>query len=280
MQFSSWFLGPLLKTGLPLIGAILKPLAKNVLIPFGLTATASQTEAVIHKKMFGPGFTTLTISNEEMENIMKIFKSLVGSSLLIKRVREAFKNEAKEQEGGFLGMLLGILGARLLGNLLTGKCTIRAGKGAIRESGQFSMPPHPLTNFEIKKYYESESKLNGVYSKNNLHKERDRTYIINLDEYESTGTYWIAFYFNDNNVTYFESFGVEHIPKEIRKFIGNKNIIKNIYRIQAYDSIIWGYPCIAFIDLMLKGKSLLEYINLFSLNDYEENDKMILKYFQ
>ena len=186
----------------------------------------------------------------------------------------------QKQEGGFLGMLLGTLGASLLGNLLTGKCTIRAGKGAIRESDQFSMPPHPLTNFEIKKYYENESKLNGVYSKNNLHKERDRTYIINLDEYELTGTYWIALYFNDNNVTYFESFGVEHIPKEIRKFIGNKNIITNIYRIQAYDSIIWGYSCIAFIDLMLKGKSLLEYINLFSLNDYEENDKMILKYFQ
>ena len=186
----------------------------------------------------------------------------------------------QKQEGGFLGMLLGTLGASLLGNLLTGKCTIRAGKGAIRESDQFSMLPHPLTNFEIKKYYENESKLNGVYSKNNLHKERDRTYIINLDEYELTGTYWIALYFNDNNVTYFESFGVEHIPKEIRKFIGNKNIITNIYRIQAYDSIIWGYSCIAFIDLMLKGKSLLEYINLFSLNDYEENDKMILKYFQ
>ena len=144
----------------------------------------------------------------------------------------------QKQEGGFLGMLLGTLGASLLGNLLTGKCTIRAGKGAIRESDQFSMPPHPLTNFEIKKYYENESKLNGVYSKNNLHKERDRKYIINLDEYELTGTYWIALYFNDNNVTYFESFGVEHIPKEIRKFIGNKNIITNIYRIQAYDSII------------------------------------------
>ena len=87
-------------------------------------------------------------------------------------------------------------------------------------------------------------------------------------------------YVNDNNVTYFDSFGVEHIPKEIKKFIGNKNIITNIYGIQAYDSIMCGYFCIGFIDFMLKGKSLLEYTNLFSPNDNEKNDKIILKYFQ
>ena len=84
---------------------------------------------------------------------------------------------------------------------------------------------------------------------------------------------------NSKNVTYFDSFGVEHIPKEIRKFIGNKNIT-NIYRIQAYDSIMCGYICIGFIDFMLKGKSLLEYTNLFSPNEYKKNDKIILKYFQ
>ena len=71
-----------------------------------------------------------------------------------------------------------------------------------------------------------------------------------------------------------------HIPKEIKKFIGSKNIITNIYRIQAYDTIMCGYFCIGFIDFMLKGKSLLEYINLFSPNEYERNDKTILKYFQ
>ena len=84
---------------------------------------------------------------------------------------------------------------------------------------------------------------------------------------------------NGNKIIYFDSFGVEHIPKEIKKFIGNKNIITNIYRIQAYDSIMCGYFCIGFIDFMLKGKSLLEYTNLFSPNDYEKNDKIILKYF-
>ena len=77
------------------------------------------------------------------------------------------------------------------------------------------MPPYPSTNFEIQKYYENEHKFNGVYSRNNLSKIKDEAYIINLDEYESIGTHWIALYVNDNNVTYFDSFGVEHIPKEI-----------------------------------------------------------------
>ena len=85
---------------------------------------------------------------------------------------------------------------------------------------------------------------------------------------------------NDENVTYFDSFGVEHVSKEIKKFIRNKNITTNIYRIQAYDSIMCGYFCIGFIDFMLKGKSLLDYTNLFSPNDYEKNDKIILRYFQ
>ena len=90
-------------------------------------------------------------------------------------------------------------------------------------------------------------------------------------------THWVALYVNDSNVTYFDSFGEEHIPKKIRKLIGNKNIITNVYRIQAYNSIVCGYFCIRFIDFMLKGKSLLEYTNLFSPNDYEKNDKIILK---
>ena len=87
-------------------------------------------------------------------------------------------------------------------------------------------------------------------------------------------------YLNNINVSFFESFGVEHIPKEIIKFIGKKYITANIYRVQAYDSIMCGYFCIGFIDFMLKGKSLLEYTNLFSPNDYEQNDKIILKYIQ
>ena len=89
------------------------------------------------------------------------------------------------------------------------------------------MPPHPLTNFEIEKYYENKPKFNGVYSRYNLSKIKDGAYIITLDEYESIGMHWTALYVNDNNVTFFDSFGVKNIPKEIKKFIVNKNIIKN-----------------------------------------------------
>ena len=95
------------------------------------------------------------------------------------------------------------------------------------------MLPHPLTNFEIRKNYQNEPKFYGVYSRNNLPKIKNGPCVKNLDEFKSVGTHLIALYVNNNNVTYFESFGVENIPKAIKKFIGNKNIITNIYRIQA-----------------------------------------------
>ena len=142
------------------------------------------------------------------------------------------------------------------------------------------MPPYPLTNFEIQKCYQNEPKINGIYSRNNLPKIKDGAYVINLDEYKSIGTHKIALYLDANNIVYFDGFGVEDIPEEIKKFIGNKNIITNVYRIEVYDSITCGYFYIEFIDFMLKNKSLLDYTNLFSPNDYEKNDKIILKYFQ
>ena len=135
--FLGRLLGPLLKTGLPLIGNVLKQLGKIVLIPLGLTAAASATNAAIHKKMLESGFTCLIISNEEMEDIMKIVKSLEDSGLLIKGVSETIKNEVKEQKGVFLGMILRNLSASLLGNILTGKGTIRAGEGTIRAREKF-----------------------------------------------------------------------------------------------------------------------------------------------
>ena len=128
--FLGRLLGPLSKTGLPLMKRVFKALAKSVLIPLGLTA-ASTTDVAIYKKMFGLGVTTLIISNEEMNGIMKIVKYLEESGLLIKGVSKTIRNEAYEQKGGFLGVLLGTLGASLLGNLLTGKDTIRAGEGTI-----------------------------------------------------------------------------------------------------------------------------------------------------
>ena len=141
------------------------------------------------------------------------------------------------------------------------------------------MPPHPLTNFEIQKYYQNEPKFNGVYSRDNLAKTKDRAYVINLDKYSDIGTHWVALYVYNNDVTYFDSFGVEHIPKEIKTFINNKNIKTNIFRIQAYDSIMCGYFCIGFIDFMLKGKTLIELTNLVSPNNFKKNDDIISKYF-
>ena len=136
--FLGRLLGSLLRTGLPLMKSVIKPLAKSVLIPLGLAAAASAADAGIHEKILGSGHnnTTLIISNDEMNDILKIVKSFEDSEVLLKGVSETIQNEAKEQRGGFLDMLLGTLGDSLLGNLLTknlsGKGTIRAGEGAIR----------------------------------------------------------------------------------------------------------------------------------------------------
>ena len=101
------------------------------------------------------------------------------------------------------------------------------------------MPPHPLNNLEIQKYYQNELEFNCVYSRDNLpNKTKDGAYVINIDECSDIGTHWIALYVKNNDITNFDSFGVEHIPKEIIKFIGRKNVIANIFRIQAYDSIM------------------------------------------
>ena len=172
--FLDRLLGQLLKTGLLLIGNVLKPLAKNVLIPLGLTTAAAATDAAIHKKMFGSGNTTLIVSNEEIKNIMKIVKSLGEPELLIKSVNETYKNEAKEQKEGFIGMLLDTLGAGLLRHL-SRHCWSKSG---------FLMPAHSLTNFEIQNYYQNQPKFNSVHSRNNLPKIKDGAYEINLDEYK------------------------------------------------------------------------------------------------
>ena len=137
------------------------------------------------------------------------------------------------------------------------------------------MTPYSLTNFEIQAYCQNEPRFIGVYSRDNLpDKIKDGAYVINLDEYSDIGTHWIALYLNNKTVTYFE-----HIPKEVKKFIGNRNIISNIYRIQNYDSIMCGCFCIGFIDYMFKGKSLTDYTNPFSPNNFKKNDDIILNYF-
>ena len=135
------------------------------------------------------------------------------------------------------------------------------------------MTPHPLTNFEIEAYYQNEPRFNGVYSRDNLQlKVKDGACLINLDDYSDIETHWIALYANNKTVTYFDSFGIEHISQEIRVFIADKDIIARIYRIQSYDSIVCGYFCIGFINYMFMGKSLTDYTNLFSPSNFKKND--------
>ena len=126
------------------------------------------------------------------------------------------------------------------------------------------MLPHLLTNFEKQKSYENEPRFNGAYSRDNLAEIKDGAYIINLYEYSGIGTHWVALYVRNNDVTYFDSFGVEHIPKEIKAFIDRfLSITTNIFRMQAYDSIMCGYYCIGFIDFILAGKTLTEFTKFF-----------------
>ena len=138
-----------------------------------------------------------------MKKVLKIVKSLEDPGLLLKGVSKSIKNEAKEQKEGFLSMLLGILGASLLGNMLAGKGFTRAGEGTA------------IVGYDLR----------GLQSKD-------------LHEYSDIRTHWIALYVNNKTVTYLDSSGVEHIPKQIKKFINNKNIISKFFRIQAYDSVM------------------------------------------
>ena len=90
------------------------------------------------------------------------------------------------------------------------------------------MPPHPLKKFEIQKYYENEPRFDGVFSRDNLPKKiKDEGYVINLDDYKDVATHWIALFYKKSEIVYFDSFGVEHIPEEIKEFIGNKDIKAN-----------------------------------------------------
>ena len=248
------------------------PLAKNVLAPLGLTAAMSAIDGSIQKKIHGSGVKLIN-EQEDMNDIMKIIEALENSGILIKGVTKTIENETKEQRGGFLGMHLGTLGASLLGNLLTGgKGIMRAGDGIVRagdgivRAGEGSvasrakgegikktlnllLPFHPLTNIEISEYYKNEPRFNGGYSRDNLpNKIKKGAYEINLDEYENTGTHWVSLFVKPTYTVYFDSFGIEHIPKEINKFINNDTtksiaiarIKSNIFRIQGYDSIMCG----------------------------------------
>ena len=116
--------------------------------------------------------------------------------------------------------------------------------------------------------------------RDNLPKIKDGDYVINLDECSDIGTHWVALYANNNSVNHFDSFGVEHIAKEIKAFIGRcLSITTNVFRVQAFDSMMCGYFCIGFIDFMFIGKTLTEFTNLFSPNNFRKSDDIVLKYF-
>ena len=123
--------------------------------------------------------------------------------------------------------------------------------------------------FWNKKVLSNKPRFNGAYSRNNVPKKiKDGAYVINFDEYADVGTHWIALFCNRNEIVYFNSFGVEHVPEEIKEFIGNKNIKANIFRVQANNSIMCGYFCIGFIDFMLAGKKLTDFTSMFSPYDF------------
>ena len=191
--------GPLMKAALPL--------AKNVLAPLGLRAVMSAIDGSIQKKIHGSG-NKLIIEEEDIQDIIKIIKKLENSDILLEGVSKTIENEIKEQRGGFLSILLRTLEGSLLGNLLTGKGIIRTGEGkGIVRAGEGSkkqlnslLPFHPLTNIEISEYCSNEPRFNGVYSRDNLPKiTKKGAYVINLDEYENTGTHWIALFIKTNS---------------------------------------------------------------------------------
>ena len=143
----------------------------------------------------------------------------------------------------------------------------------------FFMSPHPLTNLEMQGYYQNEPRFNGVSSRDKLpQKIKDGAYVINLDEYGDVGTHWIALFCNRSEIAYFDSFGVEHVPEEIKEFVGNKNIILNIFRVQANNSVMCGYFCIGFIGFLLPVKKLTDFTSMFSPYDFKKNDNIILRF--
>ena len=183
-------------------------------------------------------------------------------------------------------MLLNILGAILIRIMLAVKGVVRVEEGIIRDANGSNLssfkkkllPLHPLTNFEIQKHYKNEPRFTGVYSRDNLPDQiKDRAYVINIEEISDIGAHWIALYVNAKVLTYFDSFEVNNISQEIKKFakrsIDKLTFITNNFRIQAYGSVTCYYFCIKFFNFMIKGKNLTYFSNLYSPNDFKKKKK-------
>ena len=136
---------------------------------------------------------------------------------------------------------------------------------------KFLILPHPLMNFRILKYQQNEPRFNGIFWRDNLpNKIKNGAYVINLDEYADVGTHWVALFCTEIEVIYFGSFGKEHILKEIKEFIGNKNIKANIFKVQSNNSIMCACFCIRFIDFLFANKKLTDFKSLFSPYDFKK----------
>ena len=191
---------------------------------------------------------TLVISSEHMDNITRIIKSRENSAALIDGISKTVKHEIKRQKGGFLGMLLGTLGASMLGNMLAGKGIKRSGKWVIWI--KFLVLFYPLSNIEITKSFNYKPRFNSVYSKNNLPRIKDRVYVINLHDNQSKGTHWVSLFIDRNTAVYFDSVGTEYIPQDVLNKIKDQSITHNIFRIQSNDSVGCRFYCIAFIEYL------------------------------
>ena len=228
-------LGSILARFLP---KLIKPaisLGKNILAPLELSSAMSATDATIQEKVHGYGTKTVKFSNKDLNDMTKFFIALEDSDVLMKRITETLKNDIKKGRAlPLIPMLLGTLGA----SLLTGRGLFRTGRGMYRSGNhgqgikkKLLASFNPLTNFEIQEYFKDEKRFNGVSSRNNLPKLKNDAYVINLDHSKNTGTHWVAAFVKEDEVIYFDSFGVEYIPKEIMERIKNKNIKISIFRI-------------------------------------------------
>ena len=145
---------------------------------------------------------------------------------------------------------------------------------------KFLLLLHPLSNIEITEYFNHEPRFNSVFSRNNLPRIKDRVYVINLDDQKSKGTHWVSLFIDKHLDVYFDSFEIECIPQEQLCKTKDQLITHKIFRIQDNEPIICGFYLIAFIEHMLAGKTLLDYINLFSPNGYKKNGKIMYEYFK
>ena len=150
------------------------------------------------------------------------------------------------------------------------------------DAQRISKKRYYIPNVEIKDYnvmIDEKNFFDQPVKTDNLPKIKDWTYVTNLDEYSAIGTHWVALYVRYTNVTYFDYFDIEHVPKENKAFTDRSlSITRNIFRIQAYDSIMCRYFCIGIIDFMLAEKTLTEFTNPFSPNNFKKNDNIILNY--